>query len=555
MSEIKIIQFNLKTLKKKFDRREFGIPEIQRQYIWKKSQILNLMDSIFKNYPVGISLIWEAPFAKTLQIRPNNKTIIPPFNKQVKKLDLIIDGQQRLSTVYGLLFACEPKQDANLQFNFKELFFNCDKKAKNRFLFSKNLDEDSKGYARLTDLLNTKPSEFRKKIPFTKAAYREVLKCYNTFHNYRFYVLAFTGMDLKDVREIFIRINSAGMTISRADSFFTRATTVGLRDHMLDAQRGLGDGFKNISIDALQNALILAYGAKIINKREQEVFLREIEKNGNGKAEFQKNWKDLNYGYTQAVDFLTDTLKVTKSSLLPSQNIFSVLSYFFFLNRSRAKPYQTRELKKWFWHTACGERYSGANFNRCLPDDIKFFKKLAAKTKVEYKISAKLNPTDLLKTSYKNSSSMTNAYYILLRNMRPLYLDNCKEIILDGATSSANRKDRHHIFPHGLLKRKEINPKWINSVVNICYLERDNNQSFQDSHPKNYLYEYKKVKFFSKVMRSHMIPVKASSPIWLPNAKNEFRDFINLRGQTIIHEIEKLAGVKLFVPFDKIKRI
>src|SRR5665213_74092 len=157
---IKIESYSLRRLKKKFDCREFAIPEIQRQYVWNKSRICNLMDSILKNYPIGISLVWTAPFSKAIHIRPNNKTIIPPFDKEAKTADLIIDGQQRLSTLFGVLMGIEAKPRANSFINFRHLFFNCDKKAPKRFVFSQNLDEETRGYIRLFDLINTTPVSY-----------------------------------------------------------------------------------------------------------------------------------------------------------------------------------------------------------------------------------------------------------------------------------------------------------------------------------------------------------------------------------------------------------
>ena len=554
MSKINIEECSLKKLKDKFENRTFAIPEIQRQYVWNKPRICSLMDSIFKNYPIGISLVWTAPYSKVLHIRPNNKTIIPPFNINANKSDLIIDGQQRLSTLYGILFGVEPRPEAGSQINFKELFFSCDNKAKNRFIFSKKLTDDSKGYIRLTDVLNTPPSLLKKRQGLTQSEAKQADICYSAFKSYKFFILAFEGMDFKDVTDIFIRINSAGMTVSRADTLFARATNVDLRDHMLDTKRRLKHGYDAIAVDALQNTLGLAYGATQIGNKAFNAFLKQIEKNKKGNKEFEKIWKHLQYGYKEAADFLVKNLSVKNPTLLPSQNIYSVLAYFFFLNQSRAKPNQIREIKTWFWHTACGDRYSGSGFNHNIPDDIKFIKRLANGNNAQYPVTEKINPLDFLKTNYKGASS-ANAYFILLRNKKPKYLLNGEEIILDDASAISNRKDRHHIFPSALLKRKQINPRWINSITNICYLESDANQSINDDHPNIYLGKCKREKHFGKVMKSHIIPCNPSSPIWEENIKKGFLEFLNQRGKMIITEIEELADAKIFEKFDAIKRI
>ena len=523
MSIIKVDTYSLRQLRNKFENYEFAIPEIQRQYVWNKPRVCNLMDSIFKNYPIGIGLVWTAKFSQAINIRPNNKTIIPPFNKRASHADLIIDGQQRLSTLYGILFGVSEKPEAKSFINFNELFFVCDKKAEKKFVFSKRLADDSEGYIRLTNLLNNSPSILSKRYKLKTWEVKELEICYAAFHSYRFYLLTFEGLEYEDVREIFIRINSGGMTVSRADTLFAKASNVNLRDHMLDTKRGLKNGYDNISIDALQNTLGLAYGATKIGNVGFNAFLKQIEKNKQNNKEFEKIWKKLQYGYEEAVDFLVNTMKVKKLQLLPSQNIYSILAYFFYLNQSRAKTFQIREIKKWFWHTACGDRYSGSGFNRNIPVDIKFFQRLANNTNEKYLITEKILPTDFLKSSYKNiGASSTNAYFIMLRSKKPKYLLNGHEMLLDNTSAISNRKDRHHIFPSAFLKRRNVNLKWIDSIANICYLESDENQSISDKHPKDYLIEYKRLKHFGSVMKSHLIPYSKTSPVWEKDFQKAF---------------------------------
>lgn len=552
---ISIKKYNLRQLKRKFENRDFAIPEIQRQYVWKKPQILKLMDSIFKNYPIGIGLVWYAPFSKAIHIRPNNKTIVPPFNKKAKHAELIIDGQQRLSTLYGIFMGIEERPEAGSNINFKHLFFVCDKKSDKRFVFSKRYDENTKGYIRLFDLLNTPPAILKRRLGFTNWAAKEAYKCFKAFHSYKFLLLMFKGNDFSDIREVFIRINSAGMKVNRADTLFAKATDVDLRDNILDTKRGLKYGYDLISTEAMQSTLGLAYGANRITGRELESVLSKIERNKKDNKEFNRIWKRLQYGYEEAVDFLVNHLKVKQPSLLPYQNIYTLLAFFFYLNQSRAKSSQIKEIKKWFWHTACGERYSGAAFNRNIPEDIKFFRKLVKSVNSKYVVSEKINALDFLKADYRKASSISKSYFLLLRTKKPSYLLNGLEMMLDNTSSISNRKDRHHIFPSALLRRKQINLKWINSICNICYIESDENQSISDSHPRIYLKEYKRYRHFPRVMKSHLIPVSPLSPVWETNSKQSFLNFINGRGRIVISEIEKQAGAKLFETFDNLKRI
>lgn len=552
---ISVKKYKLRQLKRKLQNRDFAIPEIQRQYVWQRNQVLKLMDSILKNYPIGISLVWSAPYSKAIHIRPNNKTIVPPFNKKSRHAELIIDGQQRLSTLYGVIMGIEERKEAGSFINFRELFFNCNRKSEKRFVFSKRFDENTKGYIRLFDLLNTSPAQLRRRLGLNKSDASEALKCYNAFHRYTFFMLQFQANDFADIREVFIRINSAGMKVSRADTLFAKATDVNLRDHVLDSKRGLKYGYDQLSTDAMLSTLGIAFGATRITGKDFELVIARINKNKKETKDFSKTWKKLEYGFEEAVDFLVNHLKVRTPSLLPSKNIYTLIAYFFYLNQSRAKPNQIREIKKWFWSTACGERYSGAAFNRNIPEDIKFFKRLANSGNAKFQIGSKINPYDFLRSDYRKGSGSSNAYFLLLRMKKPSYLINGHEMLLDGTSSISNRKDRHHIYPNALLKRNGIKETWINSISNICYLEADENQSISDSHPRYYLSDYMHYKHFSRVMKSHFIPIDSSSPVWLANTKKSFLHFINLRGRLIIGQIEKLAGVKLFEKYDDIKRV
>ena len=43
---------------------EIAIPEIQRPFVWRKSQVRDLMDSLYKGYPTGYIIIWKNPSVK-----------------------------------------------------------------------------------------------------------------------------------------------------------------------------------------------------------------------------------------------------------------------------------------------------------------------------------------------------------------------------------------------------------------------------------------------------------------------------------------------------------
>jgi len=512
------------------------------------------MDSILNNYPIGIALVWDTKTSKAFEIRPNTKTIIPQYNKNAQTAEVIIDGQQRLSTIYGVLNGIQPSNDVNSKINFNELFFDCDKNSVNRFIFKRKVSE-TENLINLKELLDTQPAQLSKRLRLKKYQAAEAKKCYDAFYSYKFNILKFTGFDFEQAREIFIRVNSAGMKLNRADELFALATTVHLRDHVEDTKKDLKNGFREISDDAMQNTIALYYGADRIGGAEFKGILNKHLSKNTKESDFRAEWKKIENGYRLCVDFLASEFLIKDLKELPISNMFSMLSFFFSVNGKKATTYQIKQIRKWFWHTCIFKRYSGSEFNKNIPTDIKFFRSLANGKQVSYTIDKKVNVYDFMRSDYRENSSITIAYYLMLKSKTPLYLVSGRPMLLDNVSSISNKKHRHHIFPKALLESNGMNEKWINCITNICFLEADQNQSIGSSLPKTYLSRYEHLKHFRKVMTSHLIPVHADSSVWSNKVTTSFLDFINERIQIITTEIEKLAGTILFERYDELKRL
>lgn len=555
MSDFFIEKYTIRELRTKFNEKVFAIPQIQRSYVWKKDSITKLMDSIFNNYPIGIALVWETKTSKAFEIRPNTKTIIPQYNKKALTAEVIIDGQQRLSTIYGVLNGIEPSKDVNSRINFNDLYFDTDKTSETQFVFRKGLTEHDKNLVNLTDLLNTQPSAFAKRQKLKKYQAAEAECCYHAFLNYKFNILKFTGFDFEHAREVFIRVNTAGMRLRRADELFALATTVHLRDHVEDAKRGLNWGFNEISDDALQATVALYYGAKRIGGKDFKQILNDVLKKNTKESDFLHEWKKIENGYKLCLDFLASEFLIKNLRELPISNIFSMLSFFFALNSKKATPHQVKQLRKWFWHTCLNKRYSGSEFNRNIPEDVKFIRSLANGKNVRYSIDKKVNVYDFMRSDYRDNSAVTIAYYLMLKRKNPLYLDNGRPMLLDNITSTANKKHRHHISPKALLEANGMKEQWINCITNICFLDAYKNISIGSSLPKTYLTRFSDQKHFKKALASYLIPIDNGSPVWTTKVADGFLQFINLRIGIITSEIQKIAGAELFEKFDGLKRL
>ena len=251
----------------KIHRHEYLLPSIQREFVWKSQQIVNLFDSLLKEYPINSFLFWKVQRDNTKEyvfyefIRTYNEY----NNRLTKKADVsgereitaILDGQQRLTSLYIALkgsYAERKKykkandissypvkklylnlmqeideDHPNYDFSFldeKDLFsISIDNRVKSKIQFwfpvSKILDlyeqSDVNDYfnQNIAAIGNDETRKFASKTLFRlhKVIFTSPLVSY----------FLEEGPELEKVLNIFIRVNSGGTPLSPANLLFSFA--------------------------------------------------------------------------------------------------------------------------------------------------------------------------------------------------------------------------------------------------------------------------------------------------------------------------------------------
>ena len=91
----------ISTILDHIDSGHMALPEFQRGYVWSGDQVRGLFDSLYRRHPVGGLLVW-ATEAKTAAQRGDG----PVVSGIVK---LLLDGQQRMTSLYGVIRGKPPK--------------------------------------------------------------------------------------------------------------------------------------------------------------------------------------------------------------------------------------------------------------------------------------------------------------------------------------------------------------------------------------------------------------------------------------------------------------
>src|SRR3954469_2914008 len=104
------------TIFEQIDLGSMALPEFQRGYVWNRDQVRGLMHSLYKKYPVGSLMVWTT---KTENADARGDGQLAPGT-----VKLLLDGQQRITSLYGLIRGKPPKFfDGNAQ-AFTGLYFN-----------------------------------------------------------------------------------------------------------------------------------------------------------------------------------------------------------------------------------------------------------------------------------------------------------------------------------------------------------------------------------------------------------------------------------------------
>lgn len=86
-----LMQYTISSILGMIDAEDFVIPEIQRPFVWKRSQVRDLIDSLYQGYPTGYIITWKNPDVKTKDGgRANGKKVL-------------IDGQQRITALMAAI--------------------------------------------------------------------------------------------------------------------------------------------------------------------------------------------------------------------------------------------------------------------------------------------------------------------------------------------------------------------------------------------------------------------------------------------------------------------
>lgn len=329
------------TALKLIQKNDLILPAIQREYVWKPSQVIKIFDSVLRGYPVGSFLSWKvAPetvgafkfygFLKDYSgyDKKHNPVVDIPTDREVIA---VLDGQQRLTSLNiglrGTYAYRNPRAWANKAWSYPErrLYLNLLGEAPENeaglkyhlaFLTKEQItqaaEDDTKKWFPVSDIFDASEAYQMAQIPVKYGVGNEAtavemisLLWQEVHHNQSLHFYEETDQDIERVLDIFVRVNSGGTVLSYSDLLMSIATAqwkekdarAAVHD-LVDALNTTGQGFDFSQDTVLKSGLVLAdvgdVGFKVKNFTTANM------------ARLESRWDDISTSLRIAAELLAD---------------------------------------------------------------------------------------------------------------------------------------------------------------------------------------------------------------------------------------------------------
>ncbi len=517
----------ISTILDHIDSGHMALPEFQRGYVWNRDQVRGLFDSLYRRHPVGGLLVW-ATESKTADHRGDG-----PLAAGVVKL--LLDGQQRMTSLYGVVRGRAPKFfDGNAQ-AFTGLRFHLETET---FAFYQPLKMQGdplwvdvtelmqKGTAGLGEFVTrlTSVPELSPKVGDYVGRLSRLLGIVEVdLHNEEV-----TGPDktLDVVVDIFNRVNSGGTKLSKGDLALAKicADWPDARDTMKAKLREWNKAGFQFNLDWL---------------------LRSVNTALTGEAKFQflheKSAEEIQNGLKRAAKHVDTSLNMIGGRLgLDHDQVFfgrfGVPVMVRYLDQ-RSSPMDMKERDKllfWFVQAAMWGRFSGSTESFIDQD-------LAALEGEDGGLDKLLEQLRLWHGGLRAEPGHFTGWSLGARFYPVLYLLTRMGESRDWATGlplkanllgKMSRLEVHHIFPKAQLYKRKFKRPEVNALGNFCFLTKDTNLDISDRLPEDY---------FPKVEQAH--PGALASQ-WIPTDPSlwkieNFREFLEARKALLAAELNR----------------
>jgi len=525
-SKIEVKHSNLNDIIYEMSKGILRIPRFQRDYVWERTRVAKLFDSIYKEFPIGSFFLWITP-PEFRKLYKDIKDLNQPEPDEYQTIKMILDGQQRITSLFVTARGLELSFEKGKTKDYKKICFDLDRE---EFLVVKRNEDKERIIAvwRFFDV-DDKEEVYDKLSPERRKIFK---KCQRILTNYPMSVVEVKDVHLEEAIRIFERINQGGKRLGLFDLVVanTWSNDFDLKEKVKELNEKLEDkGFGRIAEEVVAQLLSL-----IIKGQATRAFQFQLTN-----KEITDNWARVEEAIESSVDYLRNNFGVKIYEFIPYPSMIAMVSYVFAKNKGRSlSPTQAEFIEKWFWRSAFSQRYSASTLTVIGSDIHEYFDKLLNGEKVEFNIPVNLSVESIEKIRIHTRSAIKNAIFCMLAINSPKHFKDNSIIALDRSLCSEfNNHEKHHIFPKAFLSKNHIGRKHL--LLNFSFIPGELNREIKKVSPADYFLDYKKSnKKFLETMDSHLIQADKDAGIW----NNDYNKFIRERSGLFLRTIGELTG-------------
>lgn len=548
-TRFKRVEYNLLELVNGIDREEIALPDIQRPFVWSDNQVCELLNSMYLGYPVGTLLFWaEGSVGGSRKIGAGDKSDRP--------LLLVVDGQQRLTSLYSVMLG-KTVRDKNYELKLIKISFN---PVAGKFaVFKSSYSKDPEWIENITTVLKpgTKFVRFVNQFTSRLKAIRNIseeeeLQIEENLDNlynlpkYPFNSLSISSeVNLDEITDIFRLINTTGVKLGQGD-FALSLLSVNWEKGRQELDKFCKEARSPSSIssqlvDPMPDRLLRVSIAHKFYEGQLKVIKDILDPNKN--SPLLKSSKDKSdNGLTLLQSAQSETLNKLHwdqfinvvhdagyrlRSMVSSSNVYYYAYAFYLIGRVKFNltiTKLTNPIARWFFSMCLTSRYSTASETTVRAD----LKKVADVSSgdefiriLDSEFLRELTPDywsiklpNQLDVNYSKSQPAINAYLAAQMLLdAPLLFSNKKISTVLCSAPSAGKKptDWHHLFPKAWLSSMNIDPKIENKFANYALIEWPDNISINKSPPSEYVKKYKDSMSADKwedMHKFHALPIR-----------------------------------------------
>lgn len=517
----------ISTILDHIDSRHMALPEFQRGYVWNGEQVRGLFDSLYKRHPVGGLLVW-ATDAKTATHRGDGS-----LSAGVVKL--LLDGQQRMTSLYGVVRGKPPeffdgnaKAFTGLRFHLESLAFEFYQpiKMKDDPLWVDVTKLMQSGIAGLGGFLTslTAHPNLAPKI----GDYATRLSHLLGILEIELHIEEVSGADksLDVVVDIFNKVNSGGTKLSKGDLALAKICAEwpeGREVMKVKLKEWATHGY-HFNLDWLLRSVntVLTGEAKFSHLYDRSA------------DEIQESLKRANKHLDTCLNLIGGRLGLDHDQVLFGRFSLPVMVRYF--DQKKAQLGEVERDKLLFWYVQAGMwgRYSSSTESKIDAD-------LAAIEGLEGSIDKLLELLRLAHGGLRVDPGHFTGWSLGARFYPVLYwltrMGGAKDWgsglpLKASLLGKMSKLEVHHIYPKAQLYKRKFKRPEVNALANFCFLTKDTNLNILDALPENY---------FPRIEEKHP---GALATQWIPTDPKlwkieNYRDFLEARKNLLAAEANR----------------